>query len=209
MSQNLKLLTILFKLFLLVIIPISLIIYIVFKGMSFEGVLAIIAYFQFLLIWSQAEIGLKQHVLFSAQFDPSFELHPLHSSPIGDGCVLTIKNTSKNTAYHLKVIRVLEESNAPIMPIDWADKISSEDAQDLKSDLSIAVCTIKDLKFLERKKIELFYYNQYGDVKTIQVFFSNNNPHLIPQPLKEPGILLNTFREIGFLPFIIKYKFFR
>jgi hypothetical protein len=203
MNLKLKILGTFFKVFLLAIIPSSLIAYMVFKGISFEGVLAIIAYFQFLLIWAQAEIGLKQHVFFSAQFDPVFELTP--KMLVDGGTGLTIKNTSKNPAYHVRVIRVLGESNLPINPLETRDKISRHAGKDLISYGSdFLTCEIKDIEFFEGKRVEILYNNQFGDFKKVFVFFSNGLPQLIPYPLEEPGILLKTLREIILLPSTIK-----
>ena len=59
-----------------------------------NSILSIIIYLQFLLIWAQAEIALRQHSLSQAEFDPTFDIkfEPYR---------MIIYNLSDNPAYNL------------------------------------------------------------------------------------------------------------
>jgi len=204
MRFNFRLLNIIFKIFLLVAIPAILVI-----QLNQYGILPIIAYFQFLLLWAQAEIGLKQHILFSAQFDPSFTISSIKitDNKIGDvGRRLIIKNTSKNPAYNLNVGRVLDKDNEPLMPRYWTNKILNKPSFDLSPEESAHLCDIMDLGLILNHAFEVNYQNQFGDFKDFRLFFHGDTPIMVPQPLKEPGILLNTFRDISLLPLVIRIK---
>jgi hypothetical protein len=204
MSSNLKITIILVKFFLLVLPPI-LLIYI----LNINAVLPIIAYLQFLLIWTQAEIGLKQHILFSAQFDPSFKISSkfITSLETSRDCLsLEIKNTSKNPAYTITLARFLDHNNNPIMSKIWKEKISDNRPFDLSPDEQSYLCQIIDLEFIQKNHLVIGYHNQFGDYKEFQFYLSKFTSVTVPSPINEPGILMNTFREITLLPFIIKMR---
>jgi hypothetical protein len=192
------LLKVLFKIFLLSIIPIALISYMILTEISFSGVLAIVAYFQFLLIWAQAEIGLKQHALFASQFDPFFQLI---LTKCASGAVLThiniaVKNTSNNPAYHVFVSRIFEANHEPIYPKIWKDKLETLSTKDLDAG-GAYLFSINDIEFIEGKIIEITYMNKFGDFKEILIRINDLDAFLIPSHAHEPGILLNTFRELS------------
>ncbi|VVB85945.1 Uncharacterised protein [uncultured archaeon] len=110
----------------LILIPVLLLIE--FKSNS---VTYIIIFLQFVLIWTQVEIALRQHVLFSAQFNPFFDVKTENVLPIFDqtnrsnqeSSSLKIHNVSKNPAYSIMTGRVFDD-NKTIHPDNWKDRIS-------------------------------------------------------------------------------------
>ena len=194
-------LKILFKIFLLVIIPITLIIYMILTGISFSGVLTIVAYFQFLLIWAQAEIALRQHALFASQFDPFFKIRSfidnyLTVSGARTTFSLVIENTSQNPAYSVMISRVFDESHRPMRPDTWIEKFWNVSKKDLVYGDKI-VWKTDDIEFIEGKTIEVSFVNKFGDFKDCQVLIRKREACLFPASLREPGILLNTFTELS------------
>jgi len=177
---------------------------------SFSGVLAIVAYFQFLLIWAQAEIGLKQHSLFASQFDPVFKLQVNYSAK---GDVVThlhihLKNTSDNPAYNMFVSRIFNLNlDQPINPKYWKEKIDDTSSKDLGAG-DYYNCTINDVQFAEDKGIEFTYTNKFGVFKDIFVKFGNKNALIIPPRIQEPGLLLNTFIEVRLFFQTLKYEWY-
>ena len=86
---------------------------------KWEALLPIIIYLQLILIWAQAEIALRQHNLFSTQFEPLFsvrkEIHKIDSVPLSVS--LYIRNVSQNPAYNITVTRILAKGHKPIPPV--------------------------------------------------------------------------------------------
>jgi len=193
---------ILCKILLLVLIPILLII-----KFKWDAILPTIIYLQFLLIWAQAEIGLRQHLLFSAQFNPSFKVI-LGSNTITEGKndirrIIYLRNTSDKPAYNIGIARVLDGQNKPIPPNSWKDKISTLFISSLAPGEEVSLGYLTDKKFLENKTIENSYTNLFGKWKEIWVKFLNGRFLVIPEREQAPGILLNTFEDLVlFLKFI-------
>ncbi len=191
-----------FKIFLLAIIPIVLISYMIQTEISFSGVLAIVAYFQFLLIWAQAEIGLRQHALFASQFDPFFQITSSTTpGSVPTSLYVTVKNTSNNPAYHVFASRILDSDYQPIMPKIWEDKL-----QDGPMDAEGAYSFSIDAEFIEGKNIEISFVNKLGDFKHLVLRIRHLNILMLPPRIQEPGVLLNTFRELSFFPNYLKLE---
>lgn len=178
------------KISLLALIPIILII-----RFKWDAILPIIIYFQLLLIWAQAEIALRQHILFSAQYDPFFNIK-ISSQHI------SLHNTSKNPAYNIRIGRILDKQNKPIPHDSWKDKLSSELINSLGPDQEISLCHYKDIYFLSNKAIEVSYTNQIGDMKEIYI----RGGLLIPGNLQKPGFFLNTLEDLTLFIKFIKFK---
>jgi len=189
---------ILCKILLLALIPILLII-----KFKWDAILPTIIYLQFLLIWAQAEIGMRQHLLFSAQFNPSFKVRLGSSMTEAEHKInIYLHNTSDKPAYNIGIVRVFDEKNEPIPPNSWKDKISTLVISSLAPGEEVLLGSA-DNSFLKNKTIEIFYTNLFGDWKEIWVKFLNEKLLVIPGKEQAPGILLNTFEDlILFLKFI-------
>jgi hypothetical protein len=110
------------KIFLLTIIPVLLVV-----KLGWDSILPIIVYLQFLLLWAQTEIGMRQAILSSAQFEPSFNIKeeetPIFGRPKSIFNVHVV-NISENPAYNLIVGRVLNGKGNPISPQMWPKFLS-------------------------------------------------------------------------------------
>lgn len=183
---------ILVKILLLALIPILLAI-----RFRWDAILPIIIYLQLLLIWAQAEIGLRQHVLLSAQFDPSFDVE-LTKKRVADAHLpynIYIRNTSKNPAYNIRVGRILYE-NKP-MPPDNGSKVSSEFISSLAPDQKVLLCSLNEDIVKNDPTIEVSYSNHLGDLREIHIaFFTDEKLFLTPRKVQAPGILLNTIEGL-------------
>lgn len=180
------------KILLLALIPILLAI-----RFRWDAILPIIIYLQLLLIWAQAEIGLRQHVLLSAQFDPSFDVE-LIKKRVADAHLpynIYIRNTSKNPAYNIRVGRILYE-NKPMPPDNWI-KVSSELISSLAPDQKVLLCSLDEYIVKNDPTIEVSYSNHLGDWREIHItFFTDEKLFLIPRKVQAPGILLNTIEGL-------------
>lgn len=184
------------KVLLLALIPILLAI-----RFEWDAILPIIIYLQLLLIWAQAEIGLRQHVLFSAQFDPSFDVK------LRNNVNLFVRNASKNPAYNIMVGRIMDEQNKPISPNNWKGKVSSYFIGSLAPDQAVLLCSLREKDFFKNKAIEVSYTNQFGDWKEIYIRLLEDEKLLfIPGKVQAPGILLNTFEDLTLFLKYIKFE---
>jgi len=185
------------KILLLVLIPILLVI-----KFRWDAILPIIIYLQLLLIWAQAEIGLRQHVLFSTQFNPSFKVRIVGNTMTEGENKINIRNTSDKPAYNIGIARVLDGQNEPIPPNSWKDKISTLFISSLAPGEEVSLGSA-DKSFLENKTIEISYTNLFGERKEIWIKFLNGRLLVIPGREQAPGFLLNTFEDLVlFLKFI-------
>ena len=76
---------------------------------TWDAILLIVIYLQLLLIWAQAEIALRQHSLFAAQFKPFFGISYKRDITEPPSHSVWIHNTSKNAAYNIMVGRLLDK----------------------------------------------------------------------------------------------------
>jgi len=187
------------KVILLILIPILLLI-----RLKWDAILPIIIYLQFLLIWAQAEISLRQQVLFSMQLDPHFSVKLQED-------VLILTNMSNNPAYNIMIGRILNEQTEPIPPQDWKNKISSNFISSLAPNEQVQLCSVRDVDFLKSKTIEISYTNQLGEWKQSHIKILEKMKFLVvPPAVKLPGILLGTLEEFSlFLKFIQYKKYFK
>lgn len=162
-----------------------------------DAIFPIIIYLQLLLIWAQAEIGLRQHVLFSAQFDPFFDVE-LTKKGVVDAHLpykIYVRNTSKNPAYNIRVGRILYE-NKPMPPDNW-NKVSSEFISSLAPDQKVLLCSLNEDIVKNDPTIEVSYSNHLGEWREICIaFFTDEKLFLIPRKVQAPGILLNTIEGL-------------
>jgi len=183
---------------------------------KWDAILPFIIYLQFLLIWAQAEIGLRQHALFSAQFDPSFDVKLTRIEGRGvidkeTGTVLrclslSIHNMSENPAYNIMVGRILYGQNKPMPPDNWT-KVSPERISSLAPDQEVLLCSLDEDIVKNDPTIEVSYSNRLGDWKEIHIeFLKDGKLLLIPGKVQAPGILLNTFEDLTLFLTYIKFE---
>ena len=195
------------KIFLLTIIPILLVI-----KLGWNSILPIIVYLQFLLIWAQTEIGMRQAVLSSAQFELSFNIkEETDTETFGPDSIfhVYIVNIGENPAYNLGIGRILDRKGQPIFPQMWSKSLERSHISCLPPNQSLELYSIRldeKEKLLENElTIEVFYFNRFGDPRTLLMKFSKNYPPLlIHERIEKPGALLNSLEEIIFL-----WKFYR
>ncbi|MCK4731157.1 MAG: hypothetical protein KAT65_01750 [Methanophagales archaeon] len=187
-------------LFLLVLIPVLLLV-----RLWWDAILPMIIYFQLLLLWAQAEIGLRQHVLLTAQFEPYFDVKLVSPTNLGDEFVfdlshpsdrsgVRLRNTSKNPAYNIMIGRILNEQNRPIPPDEWKDKVHSDLISSLAPDQEVSLCSLDEDIIKNKLHIEVSYSDQFGELRAIYInFLEDRRILLIPERRQPPGILLNLF----------------
>jgi len=200
------------KIFLLMIVPILLII-----KLGWESILPIIIYLQLLLIEAQVEIAMRQNVLISAQFEPSFDIRE-ESSQIITGAPqpvevfsVYIRNISKYPAYNLGLGRILNAKKRPIYPAMWPKFLINNYISCLSPDQEVKLYSIdpnEREKILENElTFEILYFNRFGEIRTFRIKFSKTSPPLlIHEEFQKPGFLLNTLEEIAILWNMYKFR---
>jgi len=189
-------------LFLLVLIPTLAVI-----RLEWDAILPIIIYLQLLLIWAQAEIGLRQHFLFTAQFKPFFDIRSQHiaSTPSSEG--IWIRNVSRNPAYNIMIGRLLDERNEPIDPGQWKDKVPSNFIGSLAPNGEELLCCLDEEMAHSEFAIELSYFDQLGELGTVYMKARKEGSFLlIPQTKEPPGIFLNTFEYFALFFRFLSFK---
>jgi len=202
----------LIKFLLLATIPIILIFAIKFNWNDIIPiVIPMVIYLQFILIWAQAEIGLRQHIMFTMQFDPSFKIEVekeagvIHDINRPNKVIVT--NISQYPAYNIFVGRVLDEQNNPIAPSKWKKEIVSNMLDCLSPEQELLLCHISEPFINNKSVIEIIYTNKFGDEREFFIRFMEGKKHLfIPGKIKRPGILLNTFENLNFYFKYIRLK---
>lgn len=94
-----------------------------FAFLGKDAILPIILYFQLLILWGQIEVALRQHTLFSVQYEPTFSVGSRVEIGEKPRESLLLRNTSSNTAYNIMVGRVLDKEGRPIHPDEWEEII--------------------------------------------------------------------------------------
>jgi hypothetical protein len=165
----------------------------------------IIIFFQFVLIWAQVEIALRQHILFSVQFEPFFEVkfsapdEPNHEFLNQEASNLFIHNVSKNPAYSIMAARIFDEQKKPIPPDNWKTRSTSRFISVLAPDQTTQLCSLKDRNFFKNKTIEVLYHNQLGEMREIWInLLENGDMIILLKERQAPGILLNSFEYLSF-----------
>jgi len=199
------------KIILLLIIPVLLI----FK-LKWDAILPIIIYLQFLLIWIQAEISLRQNTLFSLQYGPYFDVKLNKGNQKSLLDYISIKNISKNPAYEIGIGRVLNRDYQFIPPEKWKDKITSDFIGVLPPNEEKTLGFFKDVDFFNDffkngLSIEVSYINPLGEWKEfcIRGIEKENKIMVFMSSLRQPGFLLNTFENIAAIFKYLKYSKFR
>jgi len=191
------------KVLVLVIIP-----FLLFYYFGREGVLYLIVYLQFLLIWCQAEISLRQNQLHALQYEPFFKVTP--NITIGN---LFIENLSKNPAYSVGIQRVLDQKLNPIPASQWVNKLEPNLIEVLVPKEKRDLWKHNNLDFLNELfqnelTIEIGYTNSLNEINTIAIKGTKEGKILqLNPPFRKPGFLLNTFESISsFIKFIWYFR---
>ncbi len=179
--------------------------------------IALLMYFQLLLIWAQAEISLRQGALFSTQFEPRFavELEAMETVGGPSGYWLKIENLSDTPAYDVGLARILVD-HRPVPPELWVKQISNrrripvlrplkaESDGRIKTKMENRICFIPkrfaEELFSQKATLEILYRNALGDFRSLWVTLSEAGEILIIQHgVERLGILLNMFEVIALL----------
>lgn len=172
-----------------------------------DAILPIVIYLQLILIWAQAEIALRQHSLFAAQFKPFFSISYKRDITEPPSHSVWIRNTSKNAAYNIMVGRLLNKQNKPIPPSQWENKLHSDLISDLAPDEQGLLCSLSEELASSEFAIEFSYDDQLGEPGTMYIKLLKGGRILIfPEAKQLPGILLSTF---GYFASFFKYISFR
>lgn|GEM_PF-2361571 len=186
---------------------------------GFDAVIPLVAYLQFILLWAQTELWLRQNMIHLSQFEPFFDVRltdpklkidlNLGGSTGGlperlhDG--IYIRNVSKNPAYAVGVARILDERRRPIRPGEWVG-ISVEPPRALlppREWRKICSLSPKGVEFLRGKAVEIGYVDKFHNWKTLTVVIREDlNIMLIPEYRGTPGILLNMLEFFYLLLFV-------
>ena len=172
-----------------------------------DAILPIVIYLQLLLIWAQAEIALRQHSLFAAQFKPFFGITYKRDIAEPPSHSIWIHNTSKNAAYNIMVGRLLDKQNKPISPSQWESKLHSDLISNLAPDEEGLLCSLNKELAGSEFAIEFSYDDQLGELGTMYIKLVKDGRILIvPQAKELPGILLSTFEYFALFFKFIGFK---
>ena len=175
--------------------------------LRWDAILPIIIYLQLLLIWAQAEIALRQHSLFAAQFKPFFGITYKRDITEPPSRSIWIHNTSKNAAYNIMVGRLLDKQNRPIPPSQWESKLHSDLISSLAPDEEGLLCSLNEELASSEFAIEFSYDDQLGELGTMYIKLVKDGRILIvPQAKELPGILLSTFEYFALFFKFIGFK---
>lgn len=202
-------LKILGKIFLLMIIPLLLII-----KLGWDSLLPIIIYLEFLLIWAQTEIGMRQTVMTSAQFEPSFYIEEITIPPTAKNSAVYctyIHNVTENPAYTLGVGRILNRNNQPIYPAGWPKSLKANYISCLPPHQKLELYSInsedREIIYNDELTFEVIYLNRFGILRTLRIkYLRGSPPLLIHEEVEKPGIFLNMIEDILFLSRLHKIK---
>ena len=201
------------KFLLLLIIPILLVI-----RLGLDAILPIIVYMQFLLIWAQAEISMRQNVLFSTQFEPLFSIsikgQTLEIEPSAQKVFyydIRLRNISSNPAYSVGVARLLDRGYKPVSPNEWSNYVRRRETPCLSPGEEAVVCELDEELYTRIKEEEMIltflYFNRFGDFRELFVkFFKDKSPLLMHERIERPGILLRIFEDMALLLRFYKLK---
>ena len=201
------------KFLLLLIIPILLMI-----RLGIDAILPIIVYMQFLLIWAQTEISMRQNALFSAQFEPVFNIsingQTLEIESSARKVLyynVRLRNMSSNPAYAIGVGRLLDRERKPISPNEWSTHVRRRGAPCLSPGEEAVVCELDEELYKRIKEEEMIltflYFNRFGDFRELFVkFFKDKSPLLMHERIERPGILLRIFEDVALLLRFYKLK---
>lgn len=166
--------------------------------LRWDSVLPIIIYFQFLLIWIQAEVSLRQNELYAAQFEPFFDVQVTGASHMA----LTIENVSDKPAYTLSVSRFMDQNRQPLPPAEWTNKVDCPRAATLVPGGRLPLCTVRDENFAKllrqlHMSVEVSYFDLLGKMQILFVTFFDDDLLITPARGRLPGFVLNTFETLS------------
>jgi len=172
-----------------------------------DAILPIVIYLQLLLIWAQAEIALRQHSLFAAQFKPFFGITYKRDITEPPSRSIWIHNTSRNAAYNIMVGRLLDKQNKPIPPSQWGSKLHSDLISSLAPDEESLLCSLSEELAGSEFAIEFSYDDQLGEPGIMYIkLLKDGRILIIPETKQLPCILLSTFEYFALFFKYIGFK---
>jgi len=182
----------------------------------FESIVAVLANIQTLVVWAQAEISMRQNMLYKTSLEPYFAVgvrrspkQHLRDSAEAKGKVeFVITNVSNVPAYDVMLSRILQKTGQPLMPDVWLQFSKSNIIPCLgpKSSTTLLVMDAKFFDEIVKKKciLEIHYQNLYGEIRSLRVFFHESKPHIVYSRPEMPGFLLRLFEDMRLL--VVLYR---
>jgi len=192
---------------------------ILFCTRGLEALIPMLIYFQFLLLWAQVELGMRQHALTRFQSEPYFDVE----RRLGGGIcladeeggkisreILIIKNISDWPAYDVRLSRVLDDKYMPIEPSKWGEWLDTRWIRCLPPHKEDVLCSWNPKKVpedFEKLIFEIHYRNRYGDFQILSIKFFSGEYIILSQPEPpKPGWLLRTLEDFRLLCWWIRWK---
>jgi len=207
------------KILLKVILLFLLVPSIFFYAFGLEALIYVLIYFQFLLLWAQVELGMRQHALTRFQSEPYFDVERSPGGALygvgerGETIrteVLKIKNISDWPAYNVMLARVLDDKFLPIEPSKWKKWLHTHLIRCLPPHKEEVLCSWivgRVPKDFEKLIFEVHYRNRFGDYGVLSImFFSGEHIILSQSEPPKPGWLLPTLEEFGLLLRLRQFK---
>ena len=166
-----------------------------------NSILSIIIYLQFLLIWAQAEIALRQHSFSQAEFDPTFDIRFEESD---EASRIVVYNLSDNPAYNLCFGPLMTWKHFKVIhDIDYLPPGTLTTCLPPKGKLPIITLLHKEDKekiFLVESTLNITFDNRYGERKSLDAHFFRIPPSedtiiIEYSRMGTPGILLGFFED--------------
>jgi len=174
----------------LILLPVLLII-----KFRWDAILPLIIYFQLILIWFQAEIGLRQQALFSIQFNPFFEVQVdrdvsvVHELPYK----IYLQNLSGYPAYDVVLRRVLDKENRIIPSSKQEGKIDISFKPCLRPKEKSLIMRLSEDLVKNECMLDIFFVNQLGEFKNVIIFISEKGHRIFHGSMQPVGVLINMF----------------
>ena len=173
---------------------------------GWEAFIPILVYFQFLLLWAQVELGMRQHALTRFQSEPNFAVEKKieEGGTVEKKVFLTkinIKNISDWPSYNLFLARVLDEKFLPVKPNKWKNWLRTNHINYLLPGEEKTLCYVREPpENFEGLIFEVHYCNRFGDLRTLHFrFLGEDEVLLMHEEPPKPGWLLRTLEEFSLL----------
>jgi len=181
-----------------------------FYTYGLNALIPVLIYFQLLLLWAQAELGMRQQALARYQSEPSFAVRMDHSGIYGASTIhtriLKLKNISDWPAYNVMLVRVLDETLLPVKPDEWKKWLHTDLIECLPPNEEEPLCswTVWEApKDLEGFTFEVSYSNRFGELRTLYTRFFRKNLRekfiLRHEEPPRPGLFLRLLEDLGLL----------
>jgi len=171
---------------------------------GWEAFIPMLVYFQFLLIWAQVEVGMRQHILTRFQSEPSFAVEK--KIEVGGASekkvyliTINIKNISDWPSYNLFLARVLDEKFLPVKPNEWKKWLRPNSINYLLAGEEKTLCYVKEPpENFGGLIFEVHYRNRFGDFRMLHFrFLGEDEVLLMHEEPPKPGWLLRTLEEFS------------